>query len=361
VALNEGSDRDGMTPADGVRLPAGCPDAERLAEYAEGLLDAPARAAIEAHLITCADCRFAIVETMAFLGEEAAKAGGAAPETPAVALIAEPDTLPAADAPATPEVWGQAVGEPAGRSTSTSTGAPAQVVVPFRKRSWMTGVAATLAVAATLVLIVRIAAPDLMPSWPGGGPPLEGLAAALENQRVRPLEGRLMGGGGFPYAPAPSPPRGPLKREWSPDVGVATANIEKFAEGNTSARARAALGVALIVEGELDTAITTLEQAAKDLPDDPAVHANLSAAYSARASWWNRHEDWPKALDAAERAIRLDPSALEPYFNRALALEGLRQWRRAAQAWNEYASRDRDSAWTREAEDKRKTALTSEP
>ena len=61
------------------------------------------------------------------------------------------------------------------------------------------------------------------------------------------------------------------------------------------------------------------------LPDDAAVQTNLSAAYLARARWWNHPEDWPKALAAAERAIALEPNAPEPYFNRALALEGLEQ------------------------------------
>jgi hypothetical protein len=362
VALNERPDRDGMTPANGGRgVPGGCPDAERLAEYADGLLDAASRAVIEAHLVTCADCRFAVVEAMAFLGAEAASASGAAPatlatpETPA-AMTAAPATSPARDAAATPEVRGQAAGESDASSSSTSTVAPARVV-PFRTRSWVTGVGAGLAAAAALVLIVRIAAPAWLPPFLGGGPPLEGLVAALEHQRVRPVEGRLMGGGGFPYKPAPSPTRGgtdKLGRGWSSEVTMATANIEKFAEGNTSARARAALGVALIVDGELDAAVTILEQAAKDLPDDPAVHANLSAAYLARARWWNHPEDWPKALDAADRAIGLDASAAEPYFNRALAFEGLEQTDRAARAWSDYASRDRDSGWAREAEERRK-------
>jgi hypothetical protein len=380
VALNDSPDRDGMMPADGGRgVPAGCPDAERLAEYADGLLDGAARAAIEAHLVTCADCRFAIVETMAFLGAEAARASGAAsatlaapeivaapPAPPTLAtpvMTAAPDTALAADAGARSEVRGQAAGEPDASSSSTSTGAPARVI-PFRTRSWVTGVGATLAAAAALVLIVRIAAPAWLPLWMGGEPSLEGLVAALEHQRVRPVEGRLMGGGGFPYKPAPSPTRGGtdrLRRGWSPDVTLATANIERIAEGSTSARARAALGVALIVDGELDAAVTALEQAAKDLPDDASVHANLSAAYLARARWWNHPGDWPKALDAAERAIALDASALEPHFNRAIALEGLEQTERAAQAWSDYATRDRHSAWTKEAEERRKALLANLP
>jgi anti-sigma factor RsiW len=366
VTLNERRDVD-------VReAPGGCPDAEQLAEYADGLLDAAARARIEAHLVTCPDCRAVLVETMAFLGAEAAPLSDpAAAARPADAAPSVGTARPAQNAiGAAPEPTGgpvtptpRAADVDASATPSPSTGAPARVV-PFRTRSWVTGVGGVLAAAAALVLIVRITAPASLPSWLGGRPPFEELVLALDTQRVRPVEGRLMGG--FAYKPAPSPTRGgggadKLGRAWSPTVNVATANIEKFAEGNTSAGARAALGVALIVDGELDAAIAVLEQAAKDSPEEPAIHTNLSAAYLARARWWNHPEDWPKALDAADRAIALDANAPEPYFNRALALEGLEQTERAAQAWADYAARDRHSDWTREAEERRKALSANQP
>jgi hypothetical protein len=359
VTLNERRDRvdtppdppkrggDGPPEAEIREAHRGCPDAERLAEYADGLLDEATRATIEAHLVTCADCRSVLVETMAFLAADGEPQSAAAPEPEVPREITPQQATPAQDA------------EPG--APSTSADAPVRVV-PFRKRSWVTGVGATLAAAAALVLIVRIASPAWLPSWLGGGPPLEALVAALDTQRVRPVEGRLMGG--FAHKPAPSPTRGGndrLGRRWSPEVDYAAANIAKFAEGNTSARARAALGVALIVEGDLDAAVTALEQAAKDLPGDPAVHTNLSAAYLARARWFNHPEDWPKALDAADRAIQSDSNAPEPYFNRALALEGLEQTERAAQAWGDYATHERNPAWIEEAGERRKALSARQP
>ena len=83
----------------------------------------------------------------------------------------------------------------------------------------------------------------------------------------------------------------------------------------------------------------------------------VNAAYLARARWFNRAEDWPKALTAADRAIAIDPNAPEPYFNRALAYEGLDLTERAEAAWADYTARDRSSAWAREAQE-RKQALT---
>jgi hypothetical protein len=230
------------------------------------------------------------------------------------------------------------------------------------------GLAASGGAAAALVLIVvRTAQPIFLPSWLTGGPPIEALVAALDDQRVRPVEGRLMTWGGFAYKPAPSPTRGggndKLGRGWSLDVGIATANIEKFAEGSSSAHARAALGVALIVDGDLDRAIAELEAAAKEqgIHPDPSVNTNLSAAYLARARWFNHPEDWQKALAAADRAIAVEASVTEPWFNRALALEGLGQTERAAQAWADYVARDRDSGWTREAEERKKALSAHQP
>ncbi len=46
-----------------------------------------------------------------------------------------------------------------------------------------------------------------------------------------------------------------------------------------------------------------------------------------------RADDWPRALAAANRALRADPALLEARFNRALALEGLRLRDEARRAW----------------------------
>ena len=55
------------------------PDAERLAEYADGVLDAEARAAVEQHLADCAECRAIVMETMAFLDGNPAIAASTPP------------------------------------------------------------------------------------------------------------------------------------------------------------------------------------------------------------------------------------------------------------------------------------------
>src|SRR5258705_7669182 len=93
------------------------PDAERLAEYADGVLQADVRADVERHLAACADCRAVLAETMAFIAAEYAREADHAKE-----LTAAP-------------------GESAAR------------VVPFRSRRWLPPVALGLAAAAALVLV----------------------------------------------------------------------------------------------------------------------------------------------------------------------------------------------------------------
>jgi anti-sigma factor RsiW len=84
------------------------PDAEQLAEYADGVLGADVRAEVEEHLVDCAACRTVLAETMAFVGTE--------------------------------WVGRRTMGAVSGRR-----------VVPFRKRRWATGAVTGLATAAALV------------------------------------------------------------------------------------------------------------------------------------------------------------------------------------------------------------------
>lgn len=275
------------------------PDAERLAEYADGVLPADARAEVERHLADCAECRAVVVETTAFLDQN------------------------------------PAIGE----------GAAAPVVLAFRPRRRWIEVAAGLAAAAALVLAVRVVRPE----WAFGPrtdrPELQELIAAVANEPTRPVEGRLSGG--FPYAPPPSPTRGSADHEVSPDVRIAAAKIEKAARGDADAGHLRAWGVAQLILGKHDDAVRNLEDAVRERPGDASIEADLAAAYLGRARAAGRVDDWSHALDAAERAIHKDPALIEPLYTRALALEQLRL--DAGKAWREYLARDSASRWADEA------------
>jgi tetratricopeptide (TPR) repeat protein len=265
------------------------PDAERLAEYADDVLDADARAEVERHLADCAECRAVVMETLAFL-----------------------------------------------HSPANTTNVPASRVVPFRARRRVTAVAVGLAAAAALVLAIRVARPE----WVGGlfgsrgdRPELQELIAAVANEPTRLVEGRLSGG--FKYGPPPSPTRGPGDREVSPDVRIAAAQIEKQAGARDTPASIAAVGVASLILGDRERAIGLLEDAIGRAPDSPTYLVDLAAAYAARAAASGAADDWVKALSAADRARRIDPARPEACFNRALALEGLHLTEQALQGWAE--------------------------
>ena len=285
------------------------PDAERLAEYAEGTLDARTRAGVEAHLAGCADCRAVVAETSAFLDAE-----------PAIEAMS------------------------------------ASAVLPFRPRTWMTAVAAGLAVAAAVTVAIRVDRPGSLLGPRSDRPELQELVAAVANEPTRPVEGRLSG---FPYLPPPSATRGLGDRSPSPDVRIAAATIEKRNAGDQSPATRGALGVAYLVLGDIDRSVDALEEAVQRDSANAPYQTDLSAAYLARARLQGSAGDWTKALAAAERAIALAPRQPEAYFNKAIALEGLRLKQQALDAWAADAAVESVPAWAAEA--RRRADALKEP
>lgn len=280
------------------------PDAERLSEYADDVLELEARAEVEQHLADCGECRAVLAETMAF-------------------LHAHP---------------------------TTDAGTTAGRILPFRARRWWAGVAAGLAAAAGLVLAVRV----LQPEWVSGlfpsrsdRPELQELIAAVADEPRRPVEARLTGG--FRYAPPPSVMRGPADGRVSAEVLIAAATLEQHAAADPSPAMEAALGVALLVQGDFDRAIDALERAVGRQPERAHFQNDLAAAYLERARTQNRADDLPRADAAAGRAIQLSPAMAEAWFNRALALEALGRREDAARAWQEAIQYQQDPLWRDEA------------
>jgi CHAT domain-containing protein len=105
-----------------------------------------------------------------------------------------------------------------------------------------------------------------------------------------------------------------------------------------------------------DTADRTLPRVVEPLTRLVAVEAHpagalvdLAATYMVRAERTNSPLDLFAALDAAERAVRLEPRHPAGLFNRALALEALNLIDAAADAWREYLHVDSTSGWATEA------------
>jgi tetratricopeptide (TPR) repeat protein len=277
------------------------PEAERLAEYADGLLEVDACRALELHFADCADCRTVVMETMAFLDGNRADA----------------------------------------------TGAPK--IIPFRSRRWVRGLAAGLGVAAAITLAVRIA-PQGRLFGPGGvRPEFQALVAAVAGDPTRPVEGRVTGG--FAYAPPPSPTRAPIRTR-TENLGLLAAveARKSAAAADPSGENLHALGVAQLLLGQHDAALETFSKAIPLLPRSASLQSDIASAYLARVSTGLNREDGEKAMAAADAALALEPHFLPALFNRALAAEQIASPALAAAAWSAFIGAEADSAWKDEAQ-----------
>ena len=282
-----------------------CPDTEDLATYLDGTLDPAARQTVESHIADCTRCRMALAETKAFLVDDGS------------AAAAEPMAAPPRPVTAHPGV------------------------LTFREKALRVGVV-VLAAAAAMMLAVRIA-PQWMPWRHTGNDQLRELIAAVAKEPTRPVEARLSGG--FTYAPPPPVNRGSATPEVSPAVQIAAARVEEGARDSPTMLA--SVGLARLILGDASEAVSDLEAAAVASPADAGLYANLAAAYISLGDRTSRVEDLRRALDASDKALQVDPSLNEALFNRALALERLRD-PRAVAAWNAAAARERDPGWRAE-------------
>ena len=272
-------------------------DAETLAAYIDGRLTQAERAAVESRLATDEDAYELLVEVMR--AQEALSA---------------------------------AVPEPIAR-----------------KRPTLMWIAGGLAAAATVILGVRVVP---TPFASRADSRMAALVAAVDGERY--VEPRLTGG--FPGGTVRSVTRGSggatrgqgdlSSQNLALLAAVGAAEKQSLAE--PTAPNLHAWGVGLVLLGSLDQAIDTLESALANDPDNAAIVSDLAAAYAARAVTAQSARDWSNALDRSERALRLNPSLLEPAFNRALAMDAL-HLDGARAAWQVYLERDGSSDWAREA------------
>jgi CHAT domain-containing protein len=178
---------------------------------------------------------------------------------------------------------------------------------------------------------------------PAAPPPSGRQALAGAVADTLPFQARLSGG----FAPSK---RGPTRAagdraDLSPDTRIAIALLEKRAIETPTPEALADLGVGYLVQGEIDRAITTIEDAASQ-GTNAAPWSDLSAAYLAKAERTpaRRVEYLARALEAAERSLKISRSN-DALFNRALARDGLAPFTGAPAPWPEYTAAEKDPAW----------------
>lgn len=161
------------------------------------------------------------------------------------------------------------------------------------------------------------------------------------------------------HAPCPArvPPGGTIPRTTCPARRTPPAALRATVARAGSdpldpAAYAAALSDVLWADGggiSLDRSISFLHTAAR-LAEKPAVAlADLSGAYLARAELRQGADDLFRALDAAARALELDPRNAAACFNHATALEYVGADWSAAKAWERCAMIDGRSGWGREA------------
>jgi len=275
----------------------GCPEPEVLAAYVDRGLSLSERARVEVHLASCPQC-VALVAGVARTVEELS--------------ALRPD--PAVAAEAAPLVTRRAV-------------------------------AGALAAAAAVIAV--LATPALVRPWLGRDSGLVSLVGSVGEQRS--VLGRLTGG--FPHAPLRAPSAGGQDgRAAGTDRVQLTAGRIRESFGNRETPSQMhAIGVSQLLAGRYDDAAQSLLAASREQPANARYLSDVAAVQLERARLGLRPDDLPRALAAADRARRLDPSLKEAWFNRALAASALSLTVDARAAWTDYLQRDGASPWATEA------------
>ena len=170
----------------------------------------------------------------------------------------------------------------------------------------------------------------------------QALATAVST--TLPFNARLSGG----FAPSKAGPTraaGDRAPDLSPDTRIAIALLEKRAIESPTPQAQADLGVGYLIQGDIDRAITTIEDAASQMTT-AAPWSDLSAAYLAKAERTpaRKVEYLARALEAAEKSLKIARTN-DALFNRAMARDGLAPFTGSPAPWSEYTSAESDQAW----------------
>jgi CHAT domain-containing protein len=160
-----------------------------------------------------------------------------------------------------------------------------------------------------------------------------------------PFDARLSGGFAPPARTRTRSATASSESTLSPDVRITLAEVEKRASTDNSVEAQADLGVAHLIQGNVDRAVRLLEDVAPS-SQRSAIWTDLSAAYLLKAERTPDRElqYLAQALESAAQAIRLAPSA-EARFNEALALQRLSRFLGESASWETYRSVETDSRW----------------
>jgi tetratricopeptide (TPR) repeat protein len=243
---------------------------------------------------------------------------------------------------------------------------PATVVTHprFGGRRWVAVLAAAAAVAGVVFLT-----PEARDRYA-----MHELVAAANARHERPAA-ELPLSGGFAYRPHMDVKRGGTTDDpetshvYDPRLDEAAADVAERAENRPTRRNLHALGLAYLLDGHAEDAVSELASAVGGRDGNAINHCNdvdLLIDFGAAAYATGQ---MPLALAAYTRASSLAPKNLAAKFGRAQTLQILgsrtgdrdrrRHTREAIAAWNEYLKLDPSSGWAVEARDA--LALLKEP
>ena len=274
-----------------------CLAEETLTEYLEGVLDPPLKAASEAHLIACDDCRGRLGFFMRILDEDVA-----AQETVRLELI-------------TAE-WDR---KKTDRQLPRSTGTFPAWFLGF------IGIAAALIIG---VLSVRFVVERQ--SEPKSASEVVGLLLAQQ----RPFESRM--------ADEPHIPMVRTRSKQEPGVayGLVAGEMTKLSADSHQ------MGRFYLLQKDFPRAVQYLEIASREVGATADVHNDLGVAYLESG-------DSVKVDQAGSEfhtALGLDPSFAAAVFNLALFYERTNQPVEATTQWKRYLDMDPKSEWAKEAQ-----------
>jgi anti-sigma factor RsiW len=275
----------------------GCVDPATLAAFVDGMLDEVSRGRVVSHIASCPDCYELVAEVVLTESElEEPRASDQAVRTAEIG-----------DRPAKTFSW--------------------------PKPLTLAAAGGLFAVAASVLFLV-IARET----------PLDSLVSIVGNQRL--TEARPSGE--FRYGPVRSPVRGPRELE-NLELRAEAARLRERAGRTGTPKDLHASGVAELLAGDTASSIQLLELGVQARPDDPAYRADLGAAYMTRFLEGGVPSDATTALGAFDKAISLNPSIKEAWFNKALLLERLGKPGDAVAAWSKYLELHDDAEWRAEA------------
>ncbi|MBL8149842.1 MAG: CHAT domain-containing protein [Blastocatellia bacterium] len=105
------------------------------------------------------------------------------------------------------------------------------------------------------------------------------------------------------------------------------------------------LAATYLFSGKLEEAITKLEEAKEEFPQDAMILNDLAVCYFTRQDDSSSYQDTVKALNAIEAAIEMDPNLPEAYFNQALILDKLCLFLAGQSKWKKYLEIEPSEEW----------------